>query len=73
MSRAITQLSKKLIFHLHRGATSPPAAREKNLKDARTKEREIFKNFVAIRDELASETEEDVNALENFWKFSRNV
>ncbi|EJT46836.1 hypothetical protein A1Q2_01794 [Trichosporon asahii var. asahii CBS 8904] len=73
LSRAITQLSKKLIFHLHRGATSPPAAREKNLKDARTKEREIYKNFVAVRDELASGTEEDGETLENFWKFSRPV
>lgn len=43
------------------------------MKDARTKEREIYKNFVAVRDELASGTEEDGETLENFWKFSRPV
>lgn len=70
MSRAITQLSKKLIFHLHRGATSSPDARAKNIKEARNKEREIYRNFVAVRKELA-DGEEDGD--ENFWKFNRQM
>lgn len=73
LSRAITQLSKKLIFHLHRGATSSPAARAKNIKEARTKEREIYRNFAAIKAELASGTEDEAAAAENFWRFNRQV
>ncbi|GMK55859.1 hypothetical protein CspeluHIS016_0209150 [Cutaneotrichosporon spelunceum] len=72
LSRAITQLSKKLIFHLHRGATSP-SARQKNLKDARAKEREIHKNFAAIAAELAAGAADDEGAAQNFWKFNRQV
>ncbi|BEI92687.1 uncharacterized protein CcaverHIS019_0503150 [Cutaneotrichosporon cavernicola] len=72
LSRAITQLSKKLIFHLHRGATSP-SARAKNLKDARVKEREIHKNFAAIAAELAAGSAEEDAGAENFWKFNRQV
>lgn len=71
VSRAITQLSKKLIFHLHRGATSSPAARAKNLKEGRAKEREIHGHFVTIRNELAAGSED--GGAENFWRFNRQV
>ncbi|WOO84912.1 Translin-associated protein X [Vanrija pseudolonga] len=71
VSRAITQLSKKLIFHLHRGATAPAPARAKNLKEARAKEREIWNNFVAIRNELAAGS--DDGGLATFWRFNRQV
>lgn len=67
ISRSITQLSKKLIFHLHRGATSPPAVRAKNLKEARGKEREIQSTFVKVRDELQGERSE------TYWRWSRQV
>ncbi|RSH83321.1 uncharacterized protein EHS24_006999 [Apiotrichum porosum] len=70
-SRAITQLSKKLIFHCHRGATAPPAARAKNLKDGRDKEREIHANFVAIRAQLAIGADDGGN--ENFWQFKDRI
>ncbi|ODN81066.1 hypothetical protein L202_03161 [Cryptococcus amylolentus CBS 6039] len=53
LSRSITQLSKKLIFHLHRGATLPtPAQRQKNLEQGKGKEREIALLFEQIRDKL---------------------
>jgi hypothetical protein len=68
-SRLITQLSKKLIFHLHRGATSSPAARTKTLSQAREKEREIWANFVKIKEELRGSADE----VQAFWKWNRQV
>ncbi|WVR08986.1 hypothetical protein IAU60_006046 [Kwoniella sp. DSM 27419] len=73
LSRTITQLSKKLIFHLHRGATSSDSVRQKCLKDARSKEREIWVNFGKIRDELTSAGRDDREATEAFWKWNRQV
>ncbi|CAK9781708.1 unnamed protein product [Cutaneotrichosporon oleaginosum] len=73
LSRAITQLSKKLIFHLHRGATGSDSARAKNLKEARVKERTIHKNFVAVATELAAAEADPEATTANFWKFSRQV
>ncbi|KAL7421286.1 hypothetical protein Q5752_004171 [Cryptotrichosporon argae] len=70
LSRSITQLSKKLIFHLHRGATSSAAARAKNLTEGRGKEREIGATFGKIREELRGEKEGDKG---DFWRFNRNV
>jgi len=55
---------------LHRGATNP-AAKAKNLKDGRAKEREIHANFVSIRNELAAGSED--GGAENFWRFNRQV
>lgn len=69
ISRATTQLSKKLIFHLHRGATSSPAQRAKNLSEARKKQAEILGNFIKIRAELKTGEEE----WESFWKWSKPV
>ncbi|WVF65462.1 hypothetical protein IAT40_000190 [Kwoniella sp. CBS 6097] len=74
LSRTITQLSKKLIFHLHRGATSTPSARAKCLKEARGKEREIWSNFGKIKVELNSIADNNgVEAVEGFWKWNRQV
>ncbi|WRT69153.1 uncharacterized protein IL334_006137 [Kwoniella shivajii] len=73
LSRSITQLSKKLIFHLHRNATSLiPTQKEKCLREGRMKEREIWTNFKKIRDELKSigSTEE---AREGYWRWNRQV
>lgn len=68
LSRTITQLSKKLIFHLHRGATAPnPGARAKNLKEARGREREIWGSFVKVRDELRED------GGQNYWRWNRQV
>lgn len=53
LSRSITQLSKKLIFHLHRGANAQPDQRHKNLGEAEKKEREIAAVFKNIRQELS--------------------
>lgn len=53
LSRSITQLSKKLIFHLHRGANAQPDQRQKNLGEAEKKEREIAAVFKNIRQELS--------------------
>jgi len=64
----MTQLSKKLIFHLHRGATAPnPSLRLKNIKEGKAKEREIHKLFIKIRDELSGDP------VDTFWRWSRNV
>lgn len=68
LSRSITQLSKKLIFHLHRGATSSPSARAKNIADGKGKEKEIIMNFGKIRAELG-----DGEAAESFWRWARPV
>ena len=68
ISRTITQLSKKLIFHLHRGATAPnPGLRDQNIKEAKGKEREIATHFVKVRDELR------VERAESYWRWSRQV
>ncbi|KAK4683857.1 hypothetical protein P7C73_g6357, partial [Tremellales sp. Uapishka_1] len=70
LSRSITQLSKKLIFHLHRGATSAsPIAREKLLKEAWVKEKEIVKSFGAVWTDLKGLGGEK----ESFWRFNRQV
>jgi len=68
-SRLITQLSKKLIFHLHRGATSSPSAKAKTLSQAREKEREIWTHFVKIKEELRGSADE----VQAFWKWNRQV
>ncbi|KAK8843988.1 hypothetical protein IAR55_006781 [Kwoniella newhampshirensis] len=79
LSRSITQLSKKLIFHLHRGATSLGPAKEKTLTEGRKKEREIWVNFGKIRDELrvrgaGMESDKDEKAgREAFWRWNRQV
>ncbi|WWC73012.1 uncharacterized protein I206_106977 [Kwoniella pini CBS 10737] len=74
-SRSITQLSKKLIFHLHRNATSlSPSLKEKCLKEGRGKEREIWKLFNKIRDELDSiGNGGDSEAKEAYWRWNRQV
>ena len=69
LSRSTTQLSKKLIFHLHRGATSNAGARAKNIKEAKQKEQEILGNFAKIRNELKDGDRAD----ESFWKWARQV
>jgi predicted translin family RNA/ssDNA-binding protein len=70
LSRSITQLSKKLIFHLHRGATLPsPAARAKVIQEGKHKEREIYKLFDKIWAELKGGEGEE----ESFWRFNRQV
>ncbi|WWC91103.1 uncharacterized protein L201_006044 [Kwoniella dendrophila CBS 6074] len=75
ISRSITQLSKKLIFHLHRNATSLSTnLKEKCLKEGRLKEREIWINFKKIKDELntiGSGTSEE--AKQGFWRWNRQV
>jgi hypothetical protein len=68
LSRATTQLSKKLIFHLHRGATASPSARAKNIKEGRQKENEIWTNFIKIRDDLVAGEDH-----ESFWRWTREV
>jgi predicted translin family RNA/ssDNA-binding protein len=68
-SRLITQQSKKLIFHCHRGATSSPAAKAKTLSQGREKEREIYANFVKIKEELRGAADE----IQAFWKWNRQV
>nr|XP_031858905.1 uncharacterized protein CI109_005725 [Kwoniella shandongensis]KAA5525977.1 hypothetical protein CI109_005725 [Kwoniella shandongensis] len=83
LSRSITQLSKKLIFHLHRGATSLGPAKEKTLQEGRKKEREIWVNFGKVRDELrvgrvgagaGDGDEKDERAgREAFWRWNRQV
>ncbi|CAD6588067.1 MAG: hypothetical protein TREMPRED_004929 [Tremellales sp. Tagirdzhanova-0007] len=68
LSRTITQLSKKLIFHLHRGATaSNNGARKKNLAEARGKEREIWDNFVKVREVLQN------GEPQIFWRWNRQI
>nr|KIR86239.1 hypothetical protein I308_03183 [Cryptococcus tetragattii IND107] len=72
LSRSITQLSKKLIFHLHRGANTPPDQRERSLKEAEKKEREIAAVFKNIRQELG-----DVRGgggwESGFWKWRKSI
>lgn len=68
LSRSITQLSKKLIFHLHRGATSPPHQRIKTINEGKGKEREILANFGKIRDELGRGQD-----ASSFWRWARPV
>ncbi|WVW79456.1 hypothetical protein I302_101425 [Kwoniella bestiolae CBS 10118] len=73
LSRSITQLSKKLIFHLHRNATSPSSQqKDKCLREGRAKEREIWVNFGKIKDELKSIGEGD-EALKGYWRWNRQV
>ncbi|EIW66050.1 hypothetical protein TREMEDRAFT_35613 [Tremella mesenterica DSM 1558] len=67
LSRSITQLSKKLIFHLHRGATSSPGARAKMLNDARTKEREIREQFRKVNEVLREDGDD------KGWRWHRQV
>ncbi|RXK37435.1 hypothetical protein M231_05258 [Tremella mesenterica] len=67
LSRSITQLSKKLIFHLHRGATSSPGARAKMLNDARTKEREIREQFRKVNEVLREDGDDQG------WRWHRQV
>ncbi|WWD06845.1 hypothetical protein V865_004941 [Kwoniella europaea PYCC6329] len=74
LSRSITQLSKKLIFHLHRNATSPsPQQKEKCLREGRAKEREIWVNFGKIKDELKTIGEGREEALQGYWRWNRQV
>ncbi|WVQ81131.1 hypothetical protein IAT38_003253 [Cryptococcus sp. DSM 104549] len=74
LSRSVTQASKKLIFHLHRGATSDLASRTKNLVEGKKKEREINAIFLNIRSELGGEGEEDEKAWEKvFWKWRKQI
>lgn len=61
-------MSKKLIFHLHRGATSGLVARAKNIRDGKGKEKEIIANFEKIRAELGSG-----ESAESFWRWARPV
>ena len=69
LSRSITQLSKKLIFHLHRGATLPsPIAREKNLKDGRGMQANIVDVFAKVGAELKGK-----ESPESYWKWNRQV
>jgi predicted translin family RNA/ssDNA-binding protein len=68
LSRSITQLSKKLIFHLHRGATSPPHIRVKTITEGKGKEREILANFGKIKDELGRGED-----AASFWRWARPV
>nr|XP_018259266.1 uncharacterized protein I303_08194 [Kwoniella dejecticola CBS 10117]OBR81424.1 hypothetical protein I303_08194 [Kwoniella dejecticola CBS 10117] len=73
-SRSITQLSKKLIFHLHRNATSlSPQLKEKCLREGRSKEREIWTLFKKIRDELDSIGNGGDEAKEGYWRWNRQV
>ncbi|ORY33107.1 Translin [Naematelia encephala] len=69
LSRSTTQLSKKLIFHLHRGATlTSLEARSKNLQEARNKVAEIKINFGKIYDEIRG----GIN-VESYWRWARQV
>ncbi|OWZ63963.1 hypothetical protein AYX14_06594 [Cryptococcus neoformans] len=72
LSRSITQLSKKLIFHLHRGATSQPAQRQKNIREAEKKEREIAEVFKTIRQEL-SDARAGESWTSGFWKWRKSI
>ncbi|EAL20102.1 hypothetical protein CNBF4280 [Cryptococcus deneoformans B-3501A] len=72
LSRSITQLSKKLIFHLHRGATSQPAQRQKNNNEAEKKEREIAAVFKNIRQEL-SDARPGESWESGFWKWRKSI
>nr|ODO03701.1 hypothetical protein L204_00037 [Cryptococcus depauperatus CBS 7855] len=73
LSRSTTQLSKKLIFHLHRGATSGPSQRKKNLEDGKKKEREIAAVFGNIKSELQSSYEGYGGWEKGFWKWRKSV
>ncbi|ODO09526.1 hypothetical protein I350_03129 [Cryptococcus amylolentus CBS 6273] len=74
LSRSITQLSKKLIFHLHRGATLPtPAQRQKNLEQGKGKEREIALLFEQIRDKLRKANKRKDGWEWGFWKWRKSV
>ncbi|OWZ75605.1 hypothetical protein C365_06173 [Cryptococcus neoformans Bt85] len=72
LSRSITQLSKKLIFHLHRGATSQPAQRQRNIREAEKKEREIAEVFKTIRQEL-SDARAGESWTSGFWKWRKSI
>ncbi|ODO06076.1 hypothetical protein L198_01305 [Cryptococcus wingfieldii CBS 7118] len=74
LSRSITQLSKKLIFHLHRGATLPTSAqRQKNLEQGKGKEREIALLFGQIRDKLREANKRKDGWEWGFWKWRKSV
>ncbi|KGB75778.1 hypothetical protein CNBG_1616 [Cryptococcus deuterogattii R265] len=76
LSRSITQLSKKLIFHLHRGANAQPDQRQKNLGEAEKKEREIAAVFKNIRQELSDARGGGGggNTWESgFWKWRKSI
>lgn len=68
LSRSITQLSKKLIFHLHRGATALPQSRQKTIDEGVGKEKDILAAFRKIKDELGRGED-----AESFWRWARPV
>lgn len=72
ISRQITALSKKLIFHLHRGAVGTDTeGRQRLVAEGKKKEQTIHDLFVDVRNELKGSGEGSEE--ESFWRYARQV